>query len=330
MIDSVLWNTFVKNHRNGNIFHTSLFAEFYSVALGYEVISAFLIDENDTLDGLILAVINKKQNSFVNYFTSRAIVSGGLLARDNLSSIIEILLNSINRQLKGKIVYVEIRNLNDNVINKSFFQSAGYFYRDHIDILIDLRKEEKELWDGMHPTRRKQIRRAKKRGVTTRIGIPDEKEVLYCYKLLAEVYKNAGVPLPCVDFFQKAILHLSVSNNLNCITAFAGGQIIGFRLFLLYNGLIYDWYAASDPVHYDKYPNDILPWDMIIWAKNNGYSVFDFGGAGNPNENYGVRDYKLKFGGTVHNFGRFIKVFRPGVFLVASFFYRNWIKYKSL
>ena len=44
------------------------------------------------------------------------------------------------------------------------------------------------------------------------------------------------------------------------------------------------------------------------WGLNNGYSVLDFGGAGKPNEKYGVRDYKMKFGGELVNFGRYTKI----------------------
>ena len=44
------------------------------------------------------------------------------------------------------------------------------------------------------------------------------------------------------------------------------------------------------------------------WGSNNGYKIFDFGGAGKPNLAYGVRDHKLKFGGELVEFGRFEKV----------------------
>ena len=36
-----------------------------------------------------------------------------------------------------------------------------------------------------------------------------------------------------------------------------------------------------------------------------------FGGAGKPDKPYGVRDYKLKFGGQLVNWGRFEKVHKP-------------------
>jgi len=81
--------------------------------------------------------------------------------------------------------------------------------------------------------------------------------------------------------------------------------MIGFRAVLCYKDLIYDWYAGSSDNNLDKYPNDFLPWKIMEWGHNNGYRIFDFGGAGKPGVPHGVRDYKLKFGGKLVEFGRF-------------------------
>ena len=49
-------------------------------------------------------------------------------------------------------------------------------------------------------------------------------------------------------------------------------------------------------------------WDIIRWGAKNGYGVLDFGGAGKPGEEYGVRDFKSKFNGKLVNFGRNTRV----------------------
>jgi lipid II:glycine glycyltransferase (peptidoglycan interpeptide bridge formation enzyme) len=40
------------------------------------------------------------------------------------------------------------------------------------------------------------------------------------------------------------------------------------------------------------YPNDYLVWQVLIYGINNGYQIFDFGGAGKPEVNYGPREFK--------------------------------------
>ena len=49
-----------------------------------------------------------------------------------------------------------------------------------------------------------------------------------------------------------------------------------------------------------------------------GFNQFDFGGAGKPNQHYGVRDYTLKFGGKLVNFGRYEIVHKKHLFKIGK------------
>jgi lipid II:glycine glycyltransferase (peptidoglycan interpeptide bridge formation enzyme) len=129
-------------------------------------------------------------------------------------------------------------------------------------------------------------------------------------------------------FFQKANNIFGNRGYLKSILATFEGKIIGFRFLLGYNGLLYDWYAGSLPEYKEKYPNDILPWEIMKWGISNGFKTFDFGGAGKPGINYGVRDYKMKFGGELVNFGRFEKVHKPFLLFIAKFAFTIWKQIK--
>jgi len=49
-------------------------------------------------------------------------------------------------------------------------------------------------------------------------------------------------------------------------------------------------------------------WAAIDYACRNGISTFDFMGAGSPEKDYGVREFKEKFGGELVKPGRFQKI----------------------
>lgn len=66
---------------------------------------------------------------------------------------------------------------------------------------------------------------------------------------------------------------------------------------MYYKDVVYAWYAGSNAEYFNKRPNDFLMWNVLLWSKEKGYKLFDFGGAGKPNIPYGVREYKLKYGG---------------------------------
>jgi len=86
---------------------------------------------------------------------------------------------------------------------------------------------------------------------------------------------------------------------------------IGGILILTYNGIIHDWYAGACDEYLKLCPNDLLAWHPIEWGSENGYHTFDFLGAGKPDEKYGVRDFKKRFGGQLVNFGRYKKIHSP-------------------
>ena len=98
---------------------------------------------------------------------------------------------------------------------------------------------------------------------------------------------------------------------------------------LCFKDRIYDWYAGSYKEFYNKYPNDILPWKIFLWSKENNFSIFDFGGAGSPDVEYSVRDYKKKFGGATVNFGRYQLNHKPILMIFAFIGFKLWrfIKY---
>ena len=196
--------------------------------------------------------------------------------------------------------------------SKTIFRNLGYIYEDHLDIIFDLSQGEDKLWDAIHPTRRKQINRSIKRGTIVKIVKNlSQEEFGECYSILKQVYRKARIPLKDENYLVNAFIIFGPLSYINAILAICNNRIIGFRFFLTYKEIIYDWYAGSDPIHKDKYVNDLLPWEVMKWGKANGFLKFDFGGAGNPKNPYGVRDYKLKFGGELVNNGRMVKIHRP-------------------
>ena len=81
--------------------------------------------------------------------------------------------------------------------------------------------------------------------------------------------------------------------------------------------------------HLNKYPNDFLIYHILQWGRENEYKVFDFGGAGHPDEEYGVREHKLKFGGDLVSFGRFQKVYNSTIYYPVVWAFKLWQKVKK-
>ena len=162
----------------------------------------------------------------------------------------------------------------------------------------------------MHQGRRKNIRRAQRIPLEF-TEIVEHKDLMDCVQMIKKTYNRVGLPSPDSQFFINAHEKFKGIGGLKIFAARYNSEIIACRFVLCHNKLIYDWYAGAHEEHLDKYPNDFLPFKVMEWGISNGYELFDFGGAGKPNKEYGVRDFKLKFGGELVEFGRFEQVHNP-------------------
>lgn len=310
-IDPVLWGQFVNSHPAGNIFHTPEYYHLITSTPKHEAIVICCFEGGD-IAGLLLATVVRTFPRPFSRITTRSIVWGGPLIKNNDPVIASLLLNEYNLRESLIVLFTQFRNLTDMSLLGPAFTENKYRYEDHLNILIDLGKGKDAIWSEFHATRRKQINRSLRRGVIVTKGDPADKALMdKCYSLLSIVYKREGLPFPDPAFFEKAADIFGEKGSLKLFIAWHENELIGFRMVLAFKGLLYDWYAAANDDFLDKYPNDILPWEIFCQGIEEGYEKFDFGGAGKPGVPYGVRDYKSKFGGELVNYGRYTLIHKP-------------------
>jgi lipid II:glycine glycyltransferase (peptidoglycan interpeptide bridge formation enzyme) len=88
-------------------------------------------------------------------------------------------------------------------------------------------------------------------------------------------------------------------------------KTVGALTLLIHKGVVIYWYTGTLRAFSSYRVNDLLVWYALEWSSEHGYHTFDFGGGGKPDEEYGVRDFKAKFGGRLVNFGRNVYVHAP-------------------
>lgn len=316
LIDRDNWSEFVKLHQDRNIFQTPEMYLVYKKSGIYEpLVFIALLDEN--ICGLVIAYILKEHKGLLEKFSSRAVIWGGPLASS--PEVGHRLLSELNIHLKNKAIYTQFRNIFSVENFRESFESSGYFFEDHQDILIDLTRGVDSIWENIHKNRKKEIKNGLKKGLIVTQVCLTEQDILHdLYDLLHKLYKRIKLPVPPLSFFISAVKNLEKTGYLKTFVAKVEEKIVGFRMILTYGGLIYDWYAASDQNYLNYRPNDVLPWEILKWGCENKYERFDFGGAGKPNEAYGVRDYKLKFGGSLVNYGRYNRINNKPLYYFAK------------
>ena len=74
----------------------------------------------------------------------------------------------------------------------------------------------------------------------------------------------------------------------------------------LHGRALYEMYACGkDGVYRNIFPSELATYAGLQFAAEHGMPRFDMMGAGKPDDGgYGVRDFKLKFGGELKELGR--------------------------
>ena len=83
-------------------------------------------------------------------------------------------------------------------------------------------------------------------------------------------------------------------------------------------GGVYEWYACGkDGVFKNIHPSSVTKYAGMKYACDNGYAVFDMMGAGKPDEEYGVRDFKAEFGGELVEHGLFLCITKSVLYQIG-------------
>lgn len=153
-IDIKEWERFVYDHPQGNVFQTPQIYAAYGTTKNYRPIIVACYEE-DSLAGILLAVVQKEYRGLLGKLSARCIIWGGPLVRDNNINVLEAIMNEYDQTIKKEAIYTQIRNISPIHWAKDHLQKLGYEHEDHLNILVDLNRSEEHLWKDVHSKKEK-------------------------------------------------------------------------------------------------------------------------------------------------------------------------------
>jgi serine/alanine adding enzyme len=213
--------------------------------------------------------------------------------------------------MRNKALFTELRNLADLSRLQPVLERNGFVYEDHLDYLVDLRRSPEAVLQSIGQRTRKKIRHALRQGEVIVEEVERPEQLAVWYDLLQRTYAAVGVPLADRSLFDAAFGVLHPRGMAKFLLARIGDVYAAGSMELVYKDTIYGYYGGMDRAYSDHIPNELLLWHIFRWGAENGCRVYDFGGAGKPDEEYGVRDFKAKFGGQLVCYGRNTLVHAP-------------------
>ena len=198
----------MKDHPQGNVFQTP---EMYLLYQHAQNITPYIVAvvNNGQVEGILLAQWMSNGNKLAQWITSRSIISGGPLAKDNDPTIIDLLLKAYNKLLPVKTIYSEIRPIYDSAVLFQYLSTRKWTRKGHYNILLSLNKDEETLYNQMHKERKRNVQTAIKNGLTFQeVTMP--KDIKNVVALIQQTYARKHVPISYLDMFDKVLDDLKV------------------------------------------------------------------------------------------------------------------------
>lgn len=301
-IDRLAWDGLVESSSVATWFQTWEAYNFFDGLLFLEAFAYGIVNEGH-LRGVVVGYIQKDGGRIKRYLSRRAIVIGGPLLADDISDDeLTTLLRALKLRLSKKAIYIETRNFNDYSRWRKLLEDNGLVYESHYDIHVDTSTMD-IVEKHLGKSRKRDIRVSFRDGATL-VTQPTMYQVRDYYLILSDLYKNKiKTPLFPIDFFEELY---RLPSSVFLLVEYEG-QIVGGTVCVGLSGkAVYEMYACGkDGVHKNIFPSEVATFAGLQYAANNGFPCFDMMGAGKPNDGgYGVRDFKLKFGGRLVEYGR--------------------------
>jgi|LakMenEpi03Aug12_release.lakeMendotaPanAssembly.Ray.scaffolds.fasta_scaffold00005_145 serine/alanine adding enzyme len=305
------WENFISNSPFNSPFQCPAFYTFINSLATYKAF-VFSIVEQNNIQALCLVTI-QKEKGIKGFFSKRAIIYGGPVFTENKEAA-DYLLKNISKNLKG-VIYIETRNFYDYSGYKKVFELNGWQYEKYLNFHLDCSSEQ-IAQQNFNSNRKRQIKKAFSSGVELEEA-RSITEVEKYYQILYTLYKSKiKKPLPPLSFFEKFY-----ESNLGKIllVKFKNKIIGGIVCPILKNQSIYEFYICGlDAEFKDQSPSVMATYAAIQYGFKNNLKRFDFMGAGKPDEDYGVRDFKAKFGGELVEHGRFVKINNKALYAIGK------------
>jgi lipid II:glycine glycyltransferase (peptidoglycan interpeptide bridge formation enzyme) len=323
-MDEPAWSRFVLENRDGNIFQTPEMYKVYLNTERYEPIFTAILDENERILATMLGVRIEESGRIASKFSSRVVVYGGpiISEKGEETTLLRSILEAHNEHTGKRAIFTEIRNLSPRTELKPLFESAKYEYVNHLNIHIDLTPGIDALWKGLRKNRRRGVRKAIKSGL--RFTELTQKDLDDLYFLIEQTYAHIRVPMPPKSLFESVMKILKERGFARLFGTRLHEELVGFGVFLTFRDVIYLWYNSHNRQHSKLGITEYNFWSTIEWAVRNGFRLFDFGGAGRPGQDYGVRDFKSTMGGHEVEFGRLVCTHNRLKAIVVQAGYKVW------
>ena len=280
-LDQGTWDAFVDGCAGATAYHQYAWMEVIERSFGHGVHYLGALDSAGALQG-ILPLVHMKSRLFGNFLVSVPFVNyGGLLCNSEAAQT--ALLDEAQRiRLSLGAGHVELRHLGQGL--------SGLPTNEHkVTMVLPLEASSEKQWTGFNPKLRNQVRKAEKNGLSCTVGHLELLDDFY--RIFARNMRDLGTPVYGKEFFRNVLSSFPETTRIFAVSY--QGKTIAAGIGSWFRDTIEMPWASSIGDYKSLCPNNMLYWEAIKFAIENGSSRFDFGRS-TPNE--GTYNFKKQWG----------------------------------
>lgn len=308
------WQNLIETSPTATWFQTPEAYQFYQ-SVSEMCPFAYGVAQEDKLVGVVVGYITQEKNPIKQFLTRRAIIIGGPLLADDINENALTKLLMIVVAMGNSPIYIETRNFHDYSRWKNVFEQCGWKYQPHLNFHVDTTTTE-IIEQNLGKSRKRDIKTSLRDGATV-VENPTIEQVRSYYVLLKNLYATKiKTPLFSLNFFENLYHH----TNGHFVLIEKDNEIIGGTVCVeLPNKCLYEWFVCGRDGEWKSiFPSSLATYAGICYAEKLNCKRFDMMGAGTPEEAYGVRDFKARFGGELVEHGRYLCIRKPILYNIGK------------
>jgi len=186
------------------------------------------------------------------------------------------------------------------------FRWGGYKVEPRFTYHIDLSKGTEIIWKNFNRSLRYYIEKAKKEGIVVAQG--DKEDAFYLYDLLKERKR-----VESTKEFLGSVYDALSPDKIKIFIAKVGAERLSGIITVIHKDKVSFWIGSPKYSYNGISPNELVLWESIRWAGEQGYKTYEIVGA----DDYILFPFKRKFNGKIIPYYQ-MKWFSPVLNVFAS------------
>jgi FemAB-related protein (PEP-CTERM system-associated) len=271
-IDRKIWDDYVYAHASADHYHLSGWGRVFATAYRHSPLYLTAWD-GPKLRGIVSVVRMGGMGRRKSLVSLPFLDYGGICADDPI--VVQGLYEAICAEAMGQgEVLIDLRQ-------RWALPLPLQEYGDKVTMILELTSDTAEMWKRFGPKLRNQIRKAEKEKLWTQWC--REEGLTDFYRVYAHNMRDLGSPPHSLRFFQAVLTTFPDARILHVRLA---NEVIGGALCLAFRDTMMVPWASSLRDYFRLCPNNLLYWEAIRTACEQGMQHFDFGRSSHASGTY--------------------------------------------